>query len=328
MPFLINQVRSYLNDARSFYKALNGVFIIYKPTALYFNQMRETIVKNLCRDLNCMPGRPMMKHVAIEGETNKDMQVIVRNSYADHPLVVGPRYQINDFRLAATKIMKSDVSGVIVCGINSGNGLIHRMKQTRYPRFYKVKGVLGQATDNLFHTGKIVEKSTYKHVKRGHLDKICRSMQSSHQRKMFELCGVDMESQAAYELAIKGPLRPADPNVPMVYTIKCVYFSPPYFTLEIVCINEDDIYLKTIIHEVGMRLHATATCIQLSCVQDGIFTLKNALLPKHWTLKDIVANMQICHRLIKENEQLLSPESATLIEFPRYNSNTEERSTA
>ncbi|XP_034182310.2 pseudouridylate synthase TRUB2, mitochondrial [Osmia lignaria lignaria] len=322
MSFLINQVRSYLNDARSFYKALNGVFIIYKPPDRYFKQIRDTIVEKLCRDLNCMPGRPMMKHVAIEGETNKDMRVIVRNSYADHPLVVGPRYHINDFRIAATKIMKPDVSGVIVCGINSGNGLINRMKQTKYPRFYKVKGVLGQATDSLFHTGRIVEKSTYKHVKRGHLDKICRSMQSSHQRKMFELCGVDMESQAAYELAIKGPLRPTDPNVPMVYTIKCVYFLPPDFTLEIVCINEDDIYLKTIIHEVGMRLHATATCTQISCVQDGIFSLKNALLPKHWTLKDIVVNIQICHRLIQENEQLLSPESATLIEFPRYNRNT------
>lgn len=127
-----------------------------------------------------------MKHVAIEGETNKDMRVIVRNSYADHPLVVGPRYQINDFRLAATKVMNAEVSGVLVCGINDGTKLIHRMRQSKYPRFYKVKGLLGQATDNLFHTGKIVEKSTYKHVKRGHLDKICRSMQSSHQRKMFE----------------------------------------------------------------------------------------------------------------------------------------------
>lgn len=95
------------------------------------------------------------------------------------------------------------------------------------------------------------------------------------------------------------------------------------------CINENETYLKTIIHEVGMRLHSTATCTQLSCVQDGIFSLDDALLPKHWTLKDIMASMKICHRLIKENDQLLGPESAAL-EFPEDTREipTEEQSTA
>lgn len=40
-----------------------------------------------------------------------------------------------------------------------------------------------------------------------------------------------MQSQAAYELAVKGPIRPAVAEIPMVYTIKCVEFEPPEFTL-------------------------------------------------------------------------------------------------
>lgn len=48
---------------------------------------------------------------------------------------------------------------------------------------------------------------------------------------LFRLSGLDIQSQAAYDLAVKGPIRPADPNVPMIYTIKCINFEPPNFTL-------------------------------------------------------------------------------------------------
>ncbi|XP_050578608.1 pseudouridylate synthase TRUB2, mitochondrial [Bombus affinis] len=314
----VETVTKYVSDARLVYNTLNGVVAIYKPASLHFNRMRETLISNLCRDLNDMYTRPTMKHIAIEGETNKPMKVIVQNSFADHPLITGPRYQPNDFKLAASKVLQQDISGVVLCGINKGNRLIHKIKTSKSLRFYRVKGLLGEATDNYFHTGKVVEKSTYDHVKRGHLDKLCSSMQSSHQKKMFELCGVDIQSQAAYELAIKGPIKPADPNIPMVYTIRCVDFSPPEFSLEIVCTNEYDLYLKTIIHELGLKLRSNATCTQILCLQDGLFNIQHALLTKHWTLQHIVNNMQICQKIIDQNEDCLHQENPILVK-PAYN---------
>ncbi|XP_076755947.1 pseudouridylate synthase TRUB2, mitochondrial [Xylocopa sonorina] len=311
---LTETVSKFVDDARLVYKALNGVFLVYKPPLMNYNAMRETIIRNLCRDLNDMKVRPQMKYIGIEGPTNKERRIIVRNSFADHPLVVGPRYQPNDFRLAATKIMQPDVSGVLVCGINDGNRWIHRIRESQDLRFYKVKGQLGQATDNYFHTGKIVEKATYAHVRRGHIDKLCSSMQSSHQRKMFELSGVDIQSQAAYELALKGPIRPANRNIPMIYTIKCIDFSPPEFTLEIVCTNEYDMYLKSIVHELGLQLRSCATCTQIHCAQDGLFNIKYALLSKHWTLEEIVNCMKICRRLIEQNPDILHQEDPELKE--------------
>lgn len=310
----IGTVTKYVDDARIIYKALNGVVVLYKPPVLHFNNLRETVISNLCRELNDMRTRPPMKHVAIEGETNKPMTVVVRNSFADHPLVVGPRYQLNDFRMGATKIMHKDVSGVLVCGINAGNQLIHKIKTSQSLRFYKIKGLLGEATDNYFHTGKVVEKSTYTHVRRGHLDKLCSSMQSTHQRKMFELCGVDIQSQAAYELAVKGLIRPANSNIPMIYTVKCVDFSPPEFMLEVVCTNETDLYLKAIIHDLGLKLRSNATCTQVLCIQDGLFNIKHALLSKHWTLQNIITNIQMCQNVINQNKHILHQKNPALIE--------------
>ncbi|XP_043254114.1 mitochondrial mRNA pseudouridine synthase Trub2 [Colletes gigas] len=319
MAFQTKTVIADVNDARVLYKALCGVFTIYKPTYMCFEKMKYTLISNLCRDLNNKNVRPPVKYVSIDGPTNSHMRVQTRYSYSDNTLVVGPRYQKQDFILGASRIVLAESSGVVVCGINEGTSFIKSMRYSNFTKFYKVKGLLGQATDTYFHTGKIKERSTYNHVKRGHIDRICNSMQSSHQRKMFEHCGVDIQSQAAYDLAVKGLLRPADRKIPMIYTIRCIDFSPPEFTLEIVCINEDEMYLKTIVHDVGIRLHSTATCTQINCLQDGLFNADIALLKKHWTLYDILSNMQMCHRIIQKNKSVLYKGSPTLMEYDTDN---------
>lgn len=48
---------------------------------------------------------------------------------------------------------------------------------------------------------------------------------------MSRLSGVHIQSQAAYELAVQGLIRPANNNIPMIYTIKCIDFNSPEFTL-------------------------------------------------------------------------------------------------
>lgn len=52
-----------------------------------------------------------------------------------------------------------------------------------------------------------------------------------HLKHNFRLCGVEMNSQAGYELAIQGPIRPAESKVPLLYGIKCVHFELPHFTI-------------------------------------------------------------------------------------------------
>lgn len=72
-------------------------------------------------------------------------------------------------------------------------------------------------------------------------------------------------------------------------------------------------YLKTLIHDLGMQLHSTATCTQVLCVQNGLFSIKHALLMKHWGIKGIVGSMQMCGRIIDENPDVLQQESPTLV---------------
>lgn len=56
-------------------------------------------------------------------------------------------------------------------------------------------------------------------------------MEASHKRKTFEMCGIDLQSQSAYDLAVKGRVRPDNVTVPVLYSIKCIQFDRPDFTI-------------------------------------------------------------------------------------------------
>lgn len=42
---------------------------------------------------------------------------------------------------------------------------------------------------------------------------------------------VDINSQEAYELAVKGLLGPDGKSVPILTGLRCIRFQPPHFTL-------------------------------------------------------------------------------------------------
>lgn len=122
---------------------------------------------------------------------------------------------------------------------------------------------------------------------------------------MYELCGLDLQSQAAYELAIKGVIRPASNKQPVIYGIKVINFKRPEFTLEIHAINEDENYLATIIHEIGIELRSVAFCSSVRCIRHAHFTVEDTLLRRHWTLQGVLTNMGICRKILSEHPEML-----------------------
>lgn len=156
-------------------------------------------------------------------------------------------------------------------------------------------------------------------------------MECNEQFLCCRLCGVDMQSQTAYELVAQGPIRPLDSKIPVVYGIKCVDLTLPDFTigrnisfvamptisffcnLELHTINEHEMYLKTLIHEIGVKMRSTAHCTGIQCIRHSCFTLDNALLRKHWTMQHILTNIEDCWQLINENGFIKKQESASLL---------------
>lgn len=180
-------------------------------------------------------------------------------------------------------------------------------------RVFHATGKLGSQTENNMNDTRVVERAEYGHVYEDKLTNMVQSIQASHQRKMFEICGVDIQSQAAYDLAVKGLLRPATTETPVIYNIKCLEFKRPYFTLEICSINENEAYLAKLIQDIGLTLRTYAHCTKLRCVRHGVFTLDDAMLRERWNLQSIISNMAFCNVKLKENPDMLRQSSPTLV---------------
>ena len=199
-----------------------------------------------------------------------------------------------------------------VLSINDNNRLINCFQENKNIRVYHVSGVLGRATEDHFTTSRVTVRSSYGHVHRERMNGLLASIQASHQRKMFDLCGVDISSQAAFELASKGPIRPAEGAAPIVYGIKCISFDRPKFTLEVHTINENESYLAALVHEIGIDLKSTAHCTGIQCIRHGHFAVEQALLHRHWNLQGVLSSMELCRRLSMEHPEMFKQTSAEL----------------
>lgn len=191
--------------------------------------MRKT--NDFFLDLNELNVRPPRKRVLIEPSTESKYLVKTQNDFADHIFVVGERYQMCDINMSGSNHLGKLTSGVMTFGINRGVKIASKIRNNKPIRVYHVTGKLGKSTESHFNDSPTTARASFEHVHLGKINSLLSSLQASHQRKMYEICGVDMQSQSAYELAVKGPIRPAVSNVPLIYSIRCIEFKRPYFTL-------------------------------------------------------------------------------------------------
>jgi tRNA U55 pseudouridine synthase TruB len=294
--------------APTVYEALNGVFCVYKPAGSSVRQLLHALRTNLSRELNQLPCRLARQRVVIsehkEVDSSNNLPAIKTEvDFSDHPLVSGQRYIEDDFDMASVDSLATGASGVQVLAIGRGLSRLRLINQARYLRVYHVKGQFGLATQDFTPTGKIIEKTTYKHVSRARLDRITAAIQAGHQKQMFKSAGVDLQSQEAYDLACQGLLRPvaqSDKSTlgPVLYGIRCIHFHAPDFTLEIHAVNESSVYLMKLVHEIGIELRSTAVCTGLRRLRYGHFTLAHALLTKHCDARSITENIEFCRPIV------------------------------
>lgn len=212
-----------------------------------------------------------------------------------------------------------------------------RIQQNRPLRVYRITGFLGKATESHFGDSRVIAKATVDHIGSDKISRLLASMQASHQKKMFELCGVDMHSQAAYDLAVKGTIRPADNSQPMIYGIRLAEFRRPFFTIgkllflkkktqidlklssEIHAINETEPYLGQLVHEIGLGLKSVAHCVAIRCIRHGHFELDKSLLRHDWNLQCVLAGMASSRQLLQEHPEMLHQTSTELVGIEQPN---------
>nr|CAG4641908.1 EOG090X0AGI [Eurycercus lamellatus] len=291
----------FVTSIREAWLQLHGVLCVYKPPRMSSERLRYCVINNICRDINQLEPQEPRAFVKIEPKIRQlesedqaapsEYSIIKTTNLADLELVSGPPIKIEDIRCSWASTLGWRTSGVMIFGINDGNKNMRKLVESRPLSVYQIKGLFGLATDNHWNDGKVFEKTINPYITKVKIDRVLASIQSSNQRNMFDYCGVDPTSQTAYELASKGLLRPAVKGPTLVYSIKCIAFEPPNFTLEIHCINENEHYLSLLVHDLGLSLKTSAVCEQIRCIRYGCFTVEDALLRKHWSMEHFPQHM-------------------------------------
>ncbi|NXF77990.1 TRUB2 synthase, partial [Sclerurus mexicanus] len=220
---------------------------------------------------------------------------------ADHPLVRGPRFRRLKIGTGHQLDVKS--SGVLVLGIGHGNKLLTDLYNCHLTKVYTVSGLFGKATDDFSDTGKLIEKTTFDHITREKLERIVAVIQGTNHKALLMYSNIDMKTQEAYELAVKGLIRPMEKSPPIITAIRCLHFALPEFQLEIQCLHETQQYLRKIVHEIGLELKSSAVCTQVRRTRDGVFTLGDALPRTQWDLRSIQDAIRNCRLKVKTELQ-------------------------
>ncbi|XP_033643233.1 mitochondrial mRNA pseudouridine synthase Trub2-like [Asterias rubens] len=285
---------------------LNGLFAVYKPSGMPVKYVKETIQTSLIEDLNKLEQRPqkqlvkVVQDVARLEDTPNALMAVEVPSFADHPLVRGPLF--SRIKVAVVSVgVDTKMSGVMVLSVKDGSKKIESYLGARMPKVYTVKGRFGIATDSHDAEGKIWQKTSFKHVTCEKFDRVISNLERKHQKVLFSNAGVDLESQEAYELAVRGLLRPFGEDLPpLILNIRCIHFEPPDFELEIECIHETAQYLRKIVHDLAQDMKTSAVATLVRRTQDGPLTLDEALLRKQWSLPYIDEGLRTCRPLLKK----------------------------
>ncbi|KAI8037402.1 pseudouridylate synthase TRUB2, mitochondrial [Drosophila gunungcola] len=299
-------------DAATVFKHLNGILNVYKPAGMKVKHVRNAIIGNICKGLNEMEQReprklPENRPLLGTGTAADHVlhNIASQTDLSDHVLSAGPRYLPRDLICTTVSSLGEHTSGVLLLGINRGTGQSISIRKNRPVRVYHITGRLGSATETHLPDSRVTARSNHRHVSADRISGLASSMQASHQRKMFELCGVDLQTQEAYELACKGLLRPADDSQPVVYGIKLIQFERPHFTLEVHAINETQEYLAMLVNDMALELRTVAHCSQLRCVRHAHFDVRDSLLRHAWHLPGVVKNLRQQRDILRTHPQLL-----------------------
>lgn len=200
-----------------------------------------------------------------------------------------------------------------VLGVNKGTSTALRLRNGAPIQTFHVTGKFGKQTETNFQGDRITNRAGHKHVTKGKLQALLSSMQTVYQKQMFDMSGLDIQSQAAYELACKGLIRPMNTKNTVIYGIRNIGFTDKTFTIEVQTMNATEDILANLVVQIAIQLRTVAHCTKIRCTRFGYFSFEDSLLRSHWNLQNVLSSMHECQKIWHEHPSMVSEEVSTPI---------------
>jgi len=145
--------------AKDAWKLLRGLSCIYKPSDTEYETIFSKFTEKITNDLNSM------KQSDVDDRHDGRNQLVPSQSYANHPLVLGPGFEPEDLTVEPININSYRMSGLTLINVNDEASTAKwRTLTETLPSTYRVTFRFGKSTDTLFTDGKTTELSTTRHL--------------------------------------------------------------------------------------------------------------------------------------------------------------------
>lgn len=294
------------NYAPDVYRSLSGILLIHKPAKISYTDLVSELRERITDSLNQLQPRPLATRMVFQDEPGGGQKLAEVTNLADHPLVVGPRYLPWEVKISPfLPILGPRSSGLQVFILGDSIKYFPSSKKVRLANIYHLSGKFGYITDNGFDDGKIMDRTTIRHITYNKIDHVLSKIETTQRDRLFDAANVPITSQEAYELAKAWPSRPPRmAHWPVIYRIRCIHLELPSFKLEVSVVNETESFLAELCHDVGLMLKTGAYTEAIRRVKLGPFSIDDSLTEKEWDLQSIVNNLSIYRRRYGEIQEI------------------------
>ncbi|XP_031625756.1 mitochondrial mRNA pseudouridine synthase Trub2 isoform X2 [Contarinia nasturtii] len=302
----------FISQASEAWRFLHGTINVYKPAGMLTSVLINAVKINICKGLNSLELSEPKPLVQITSADNKNYSIQLVPNLGQDILATGPRYTEKMLRISPADHLGANTS---VLGINRGIEFANILRNGAPIQTFQVTGKFGKATDTNFQGAHITTRGSYKHVTKGKLEALLSSLQASYQKQMYDRSGVDIQSQAAYELACKGLIRPANTKETVIYGIRNTEFTRNTFTMEVQAMNASEELLASLVLDIAVQLRTVAHCTKIRCTRYGYFSFEHSLLRSQWNLERILRSMHECQQIWKSHPDMVAEDISSPVGY-------------
>ncbi|XP_035675238.1 probable tRNA pseudouridine synthase 1 isoform X1 [Branchiostoma floridae] len=203
----------------------------------------------------------------------------------------GAQVKLRSIKLGHGGTLDCRAAGVLVLGLGKGTKQLHNLLNTTQKR-YIAEGLLGKATDTYDTGGEITEEKHFDHITEDTFRQTMDTFRGEQMQVAPIYSALKVGGERMSDRVRRGEtVEPKPPRPVVVHSLELLSFNPPHFQLAVTC--GAGFYVRSLVHDLGHAVDSCAHMTSLCRVQQGLFTLQQALPLERWTLPDIEAAVHI-----------------------------------
>ncbi len=212
-------------------------------------------------------------------------------------------------------------TGVLPVAVGEATKLIPYLQDE--PKIYEAKAILGTCTDTFDSTGKVIQENKLAQPSLAQVIQCLQSFLGKQSQQVPIFSAVKKAGKPLYAYARQGEIVEPPFKQVTIFEIQFIAYQYPEIIFKVTC--SKGTYIRSLIHDLGIKLKTFAHMTALRRIQSGDFKLEHAIDLEKVILQNLQAPLSYLQHLTSINlnnqNQVLAIRQGKLIELNQQNNN-------